>query len=381
MMKKIQDIIVVGGGIIGLSAAIAMQQRGYHVQLIDAGDLNSPDTTNARVYAISPASQQLWQQLGVWDDMIHNEAASYLHMHVWDVVTGAFIDFDARMIGSHRLGYIISEHVIKAALLRQIKALQIEIFPQCKLDDVKETDTGVRLTADQQVWCGDLLIVADGAQSFCRQCLGVALTQWSYHQHAIVATVQTEKPHHHTAYQVFLPEGPLAFLPLSSAHHCSIVWSTTANKATALMSLPEKKFNDALTKAFESHLGPCQLHSARATFPLHMRHAKKYVGGHWLLMGDAAHTVHPLAGLGLNIGLADLTAWLSQLNKANSLPRMLQSYQRDRKAHVWQAIALMDALKMLFANRLPPVVMLRKIGLQVCGRLSPLKQWMIQWVS
>ena len=375
------DVIVIGGGIVGLSAAIALSQRDFSVALIDAGALTADtSTSDSRVYAINHASQSLLQSLGVWEHLDKTRVSPYQHMHVWDAANGASIDFDARMVGRDRLGTIIEESVIKQALLRQVALQDIVIFPHCRVAKARFTADTVSISDGSNHWQANLLIVADGATSATRQLLNVGITSWPYHQQAIVALIRTEKPHQRTAYQVFNPDGPLAFLPLADPHQCSIVWSTTQRKAQALMTLPDEQFATQVTKAFAAQLGDCAVVDKRHQFPLHMRHAKCYSGPHWLLMGDAAHTIHPLAGLGLNVGLADLSAWLANLSGDKTQAwsnKNLAAYQRQRKYDVWQMIALMGGLKTLFANPLPPIAALRGLGLRTCNNLLPLKQWII----
>ena len=377
-MNQAFDIIIAGGGIIGLSAAIAMQQRGYSVAIVDAGsltvDTHAPDS---RVYALNQASQRLLTGLEIWQRIDRSRVSPYSHMHVWDAANGAHIDFDARMTGTDQLGVIIEESIIKQAALQQATQLGIEFFRHCRISAVKTNHDNINLEADSQNWRAKLLIVADGAASTTRQLLGVSVTSWPYHQNAIVATVHTEQSHQHTAWQVFNPNGPLAFLPLIDPHQCSIVWSTSTTHAQRLMTLPDDAFAHELTRAFASKLGECQLMGQRHQFPLTMRHTKQYSGPNWLLMGDAAHTIHPLAGLGLNVGLADLTCWLAHLDikKPHAWShKILGAYQRERKHAVWQTIALMSGLKTLFANPLPPITLLRGMGLSACNHLSPLKR-------
>jgi len=348
-MTQDADIIIAGGGVIGLSAAIGMRQRGFSVAIVDAGSLTTDTSTpDSRVYAINQASQRLLNNLGIWQHLDASRISPYIHMHVWDAANAAHIDFDARMIGTDKLGVIMEESIIKQAALQQAKQLGIEFFPNCKISAVQSNDNGIDLHAESQTWRAKLLIVADGALSTTRQLLGVSLTSYPYHQNAIVATVNTEQPHQHTAWQVFNQDGPLAFLPLIDQHRCSIVWSTDTNHAQRLMTLSDDGFSHELTSAFSEKLGKCQIMGKRHQFPLTMRHAKQYSGSNWLLMGDAAHTIHPLAGLGLNVGLADLMCWLTHLDTQKNhvwSNKTLGAYQRERKHAVWQTIALMGGVK------------------------------------
>ncbi len=381
-MSPTYDVMVIGGGIVGLCAALAMCQRGFSVALIDAGALTADiGTTDSRVYAINNASQHLFQTLGVWDYLDSTRVSPYTHMHVWDSLNHTHIDFDARMLGVDRLGTIIEESVIKQALLQHVFKLNIDTFPLCRVGVVQTTAEGVLIKDGTHKWQAKLMIIADGAASVTRQLLGVPLTSWPYHQQALVTMVQTEKSHQRTAYQVFNQDGPLAFLPLADLHHCSIVWSTTAAHAQRLLDFQEDQFSEHITRAFATKLGACKVVGARHQFPLHMRHAKRYTGNHWLLMGDAAHTIHPLAGLGLNVGLADLAAWIAKLDSnpsGNWSINMLNAYQRERKHQVWQMIALMEGLKTIFSNPLPPVSILRGLGVWICNNTPPLKRMLIE---
>ena len=381
-MNPTYDVIVVGGGIVGLSAALAMNERGYSAALIDASTLTpETTTTDARVYAINNASQTLLQELGAWQSLDQTRISPYTHMHVWDAVNGACIDFDSRIIGMDRLGTIIEESIIKDALLKRLLQRGVDLFPDSRVVEVNSTTEYVNIKNDNNTWQAKLLIIADGATSITRQLLGIPLTSWPYHQQAIVTTLQTEKPHQCTAYQVFNDDGPLAFLPLAQPNHCSIVWSTTLKRAQNLMSLADDVFAEQITQAFAAKLGACKVLGKRNQFPLHMRHAKRYSGQRWLLMGDAAHTIHPMAGLGLNVGLADLSAWMANLDSSRDKSwsnKMLSAYQRERKSQVWQMIALMESLKTVFSNPLPPVTILRGLGLWICDNITPLKRLLIE---
>lgn len=376
-----ETVVVVGGGVVGLSAALAMHQRGYTVVVLDAGSLHvEPSTVSARVYAINPASERLFQQLGVWDGLDASRVSPYQQMHVWDAATLAHIDFNSRMIAASHLGCIIDESNIKHALLCAIANTDISLCPESTVISVQEHSHGIEVRTHAHSWSAALLIIADGASSSTRERLQVPITQWSYHQQALITTVQTEKPHRQTAYQVFSPEGILAFLPLSDPHQCSIVWSSRPKLTEHRTQYTEAEFNQQLNSAFQNKLGQTQVISKRYAFPLHMRHVKHYAGSHWIIMGDAAHTIHPLAGLGLNLGLADLSDWLRLLDEKQlslNAKRTLATYQRQRQAAVWQAIALMEGLKTLFLTPLTPIATLRGLGLNLCNRFNPLKRLFI----
>ena len=381
MNSKFQ-VLVLGGGVVGLSAALAMAARGYSVAVLDAGSLEvDTSQTDLRVYAINHASQTLLEELGAWKYLEQKRLAPYGHMHVWDGINGGAIDFDSREVAAPYLGTIIEESLLRDALLKQTaNQKNISLFPNSCIEEVRSEAERISISSQQREWEGQLLMVADGANSPTRKKLQVELTHWSYNQHAVVAAVEVEKEHQNTAYQIFNLNGPLAFLPLPDPHQCSIVWSTDPVHAEELMGLSEAEFNEAVTKAFAAKLGQVQLLSVRRTFPLEMRHVREYTGDRWLLLGDAAHTIHPLAGLGLNVGLADLACWIKLLDKTKgnlSSRKTLKAYQRERKHGVWQVILLMEGLKHLFGTSFPPIVGLRGLGLGLCNKLTPLKQRLI----
>ncbi|MFZ4076613.1 MAG: FAD-dependent oxidoreductase [Legionellaceae bacterium] len=380
-MHESFDVMVVGGGVVGLSAALAMLQRGFSVALFDAGDLEAQDQTQGgRVYALNQASQTLLQRLGVWSRLDERQVSSYQSMYVWDALSGAKLEFDARSMAASSLGVMLNEGVLKKALLVTADGVGLTRFSRCVITRVQPHEQGVSIFSDERAWHARLLIVADGPHSALRTLLHVPMTTWPYHQHAVVAQVQTTKPHQQTAYQVFEGKGALAFLPLVDPYQCSIVWSTSAPHASVLMKASDEQFSASLTQAFESRLGRVDVVGRRHEFPLHMRHTSSYVGPSWMLMGDAAHTLHPLAGLGLNVGLADVDAWCRLLdNRPGELnaSRLLHAYQRERKYAVWQVIALMQGLKMLFTSPFSGVVATRGWGLNAVNRLTFLKKYLI----
>jgi 2-octaprenylphenol hydroxylase len=372
------EVLIVGGGIVGLSAAIAMSQRGFRVAVLDKGALQTPGMQSTkRVYALNAASVNLLKSLKIWQHLDTSLMSPYRQMHIWDAANHATLDFDARALGKSELGFILEEDALKSALLKQCSYDQVNLYPETEAQTLTETDDAIIVHTVQHTFSASFLFITDGAQSNLRQQLNIPMTTWPYHQHAIVATIQTKAPHQETAYQVFTQDGPLAFLPLNHPNQCSIVWSTSPTKANALLTLTEDAFEIELKSTFEGKLGACSLLSSRQSFPLHMRHTQQYHGQHWVLMGDAAHTIHPLAGLGLNLGLADLQTWLtlSEENKSKlSTQKRLSAYQRARKNATWQVIALMEALKMTFSNPVSWIQCIRGLGVNTINHLAPLKR-------
>jgi len=362
------ECIVIGGGIVGLSAAIGLRQQGYRVVVLNQAAYDNPmNYPGARVYALNAASERLFKQLNVWRKIDQQRLAPYQHMHVWEGITHAAIDFHARDYGLPYLGYMIESCVMKQALFETANELGVELNYGVDVDEyVKD---------DRQLW-----LITDGAQSPMREKLGAAVTSWPYHQTAIVTTLQTEQSHQETAWQIFTDDGPLAFLPLSRPHHVSIVYSTSIKHAEQLMDLDDNSFASVVAKAFEMRLGACKVISKRLTFPLAMRQAQQYCGKNWLLLGDAAHTIHPMAGQGLNVGLADVRTWLHLL-AAEARPLLsqvrLQKYQRQRKSQVWAMILALEGLKWSFSSASLPWVTLRNQGLNFCQRSYLIKQFLL----
>ncbi|MGV3740212.1 MAG: FAD-dependent oxidoreductase [Gammaproteobacteria bacterium] len=380
-MSEQFDFAVMGAGVMGLCSALALHQRGYSVLLLEAGDLdNEPNNSLSRLYALNLASQHVLQDIGVWDQ-VHLQSAAYERMHVWDAQSSAQITFDSRMLARDRLGVMVEEHVLKRTLLQKVRSLNIAISTQWRMENLQTLDDKIVLSSKQENWEASFLLVTDGARSSTRDLLKIPLTTWSYDQHALVANVKVAQPHARTAYQVFCEQGPLAFLPMTAPHHCSIVWSSAIPHIKTLMALPKDEFAQKLAQAFEYKLGEVELLSERKSYPLQMQHVQEYVGKRWVILGDAAHTIHPMAGLGLNLGLADLTALLEVLTKPSLgilTPRALRAYQRHRKHELWQMILFLQGMHGLFMGTHLPIKLIRRLGLNVCNRLPMLKRFLME---
>lgn len=380
-MSEQFDFAVMGAGVMGLCCTLALHQRGYSVLLLEAGDLDTePHTHFSRLYALNLASQHVLQDIGVWDQ-VHLQSAPYERMYVWDAQSSAQITFDSRILARDRLGVMIEEHVLKQALLQKVRSLNITVSTQWRMENLQTLDDKIVLSSDQDNWEARFLLITDGARSATRDLLKIPLTTWSYDQHALVANVKVERSHARTAYQIFCEQGPLAFLPMTDPHHCSIVWSSAIPHIQTLMALPEEEFTQKLAQAFEHKLGQVELLSVRKSYPLQMQHVQEYVGKRWVILGDAAHTIHPMAGLGLNLGLADLTALLEVLTKPSLgilTPRALRAYQRHRKHELWQMILFLQGMHGLFMGTHLPTKLIRRLGLNVCNRLPMLKRFLME---
>lgn len=385
------DILIVGGGMIGSALALGLSRQGWQVGLIEgapaaslmapAEPANSVDDFEPRVSAISLASQRLLEELGAWPKVQASRHCGYREMTVWDGDGTGRIHFDAAELHARSLGTIVENRNIVRALFESLSDSSVQL-----LDGVRvkawSREQGVELEDGRRL-AARLVVGADGALSRLRQWSGLATREWDYDQQAIVCTVRTSQNHRYTAWQRFSPTGPLAFLPLlneaGDEHFCSIVWSQDTLEARRLMALETESFRKELEAAIERELGEVLAVSRRFAFPLRQRHAKDYIADGLALVGDAAHTIHPLAGQGANLGYGDVRALLEELERARELglapddASVLARYQRRRKGENLAMMAAMEGFKQLFARDELPVRWLRNTGMRWLNQLAPLK--------
>jgi len=432
------DIIVVGGGLVGACFTALLAQWQQHrtiesplrIALIDAGkepplpvfdtngdegNDNGSDPKNVkfdpRVVALTHASQAIFSSLGLWDQIQSQRACAFTHMHVWDHDGTAAIDFSAKEIQQQQLGHIVENNILQGILLAYLanqdcvtvlRGLTVESIDTQSVDarakettrfqltysNVKNSEKGATITTlhceNGTHLSADLVVAADGGQSTIRKLANINTREWDYHHKAIVATVCSSLPHQSTAWQNFLPSGPLAFLPLDhpSQFYCSIVWSLDSEKSDEMMALNDDDFCHAINRAFQNKLGAAVSVSQRYSFPLHQRHATDYVSDNIVLIGDAAHTIHPLAGQGVNLGLLDAQALAEEIIRGleRDLPinesSILRRYQRQRKANNIEVMLLMEGLKRLFGSKHIAVRWLRNFGLKKVNGFALLKNWL-----
>lgn len=381
------DVIVVGSGIVGATCALTLAKyTPLHIAVLDSRACALEQDAPPRVSAVSPTSKKMLENIDVWP-AASSHISAFTKMHVWDATSQGHLDFDCESVRETALGYIVEDFFIKNDLIEQIiKAPSIQYFCPVQPVSLQRTDQGIRLQLDDQsVLSAKLLIGADGAHSWVRKAANIALTSKDYGQQALVATVETTLPHHQTARQRFLSTGPLAFLPLKEEKTCSIVWSAKIEYAEYLMALGEAAFKKELQRQFENRLGEITRATKRYVFPLQRNQAKQYIGEHIVLMGDAAHTIHPLAGQGLNLGLQDVRLLTELIAEAHHKKRdfasasVLRRYERARKTATLKIITIVDTLNYLFSNEKKPIQQFCKMGMNWIHQLPFIKNDIIEY--
>jgi 2-polyprenylphenol 6-hydroxylase len=378
------DVVVVGGGMVGAAFAAALSGHGLSIAVVES---RAPARAwpsgeiDPRVSALNRASQHFLERLEVWGRIQELGMSAYREMHVWDALGGGHVHFDSQRLGERDLGHIVENRVVQLALWEPLEnADDIQLLCPTGIVDLETDAAGTRLIlTDGRSITARLLVGADGRDSLVRTLAGIETEGWDYGQRAIVAHVRPAEWHRETAWQRFLPTGPLALLPLADGR-CSIVWSADDARAAELMALDDAAFSAALSEASELQLGPLTLDGPRAAIPLRLQHAKTYVRPGLALIGDAAHAIHPLAGQGVNLGFMDAAELAAALEIGLAHGRdiaglwTLRRYERARRGDNQFMLQAMDVFKRLFGNEEPLVVHARGLGLSLTDRLEPLKR-------
>jgi 2-polyprenylphenol 6-hydroxylase len=377
------DVAVVGGGMVGAATALALARAGFGTALLEAQEpapWNADAEVDLRVVGLAPSSVALLDDLDVWTSIRQARAKSYAHMHVWDAESGAAIDFDAAREGRDKLGYIVENSLVQWSLWQALEAAGVRRLCPAQVHGFEAREDRIQLElADGGTLAAGLLVAADGAASPLRQLAGIGTRGRDYAQRAVVAHVVTERPHENTAWQRFLRSGPLALLPLGDGRS-SLVWSLPEAEAQRVLALDDRAFLDELGLASDFRLGRMLATTRRAAFPLKLQLAERYQADRFVLLGDAAHAVHPLAGQGVNLGLRDVAELRDTLLSARRAGRdigaahVLRRYARRRRsADTLDALGF-DALARIYAWQSPPLVAARGIGVRLLDRLAPLKR-------
>ena len=382
------DLIIVGGGMVGASLACALGGGPLRIAVIEShpAQVEWPtDSYDIRVSAITRATEKVFRMIGAWEGMVARRVTPYDAMQVWDATGTGAIGFDCADLGEPDLGHIIENRVILAALLERMAQFDnIELLCPAQVAELTRDEQAATLTLeDGRVLTAALIVGADGANSWVREQAGITTTGWPYEQTAVVATIKTEQHHHGVAYQRFMPEGPLAFLPMPEGLS-SIVWSTTPERSAELIEMDEETFLAELQQTFGDKLGAMISTGPRGAFPLLLRHANRYSDERLVLVGNAAHAIHPLAGQGLNLGVSDVAALAEVLLEAHANKQgigelaVLRRYERWRKTDNVAVMAAMDGFKRLFSNDIGALKLLRNVGLTLADHAGPAKNMMMR---
>lgn len=386
MTRRDADVIVVGAGMVGAAFAAALKGSPLSVALLDAGPPPVPlpaDHFQLRVSAISPGTKSILEAGGAWGRMDASRVGPYRSMYVWDASSSGSIEFDAAEIGEPWLGYIIENNNIHHALLQSIESAG---NIQCRFNEspaslVVDRECGRLVLDSGETLSARLVVGADGARSWVRGELGIAASSRLYGQRAFVCQVRTARPHRQTAWQRYLPTGPVAFLPLANGD-CSVVWTCDAELAADLEGLDEALFAERLADAFGRRLGDVEVVGPVVSFDLSRRQAERYVTERGALIGDAAHVVHPMAGQGANLGFGDAWSLARVLLEARRAERdigsrhVLRRYERWRRSENFSMMRMLDALHGLFSSDFRVVRRVRGLGLDLVDHQDWLKHFL-----
>ncbi|MCL7745441.1 FAD-dependent oxidoreductase [Guyparkeria hydrothermalis] len=378
------DVIVVGGGMVGAAAALALARRDFEVVLVEReppAPLAGDDPFDLRVSALAPASIALLDRLGAWPAIRAERAALYRRMRVFDAVAPGDLTYEAAEIGRPYLGYIVENRRVQLALWEQLAGCDnVECLTGSVPQQLEVGERNARVTlSDGRAVTADLVIGADGQRSWIREAAGIGASSRDYAVAAQILSVETAYPQQDITWQRFTPDGPQAFLPLAGSRG-SLVWYDAPERVRARHALSPTELRDEAIRHFPEELGEIDRVAGQAWFPIRRLHAHRYWAERVILVGDAAHSIHPLAGQGANLGFADVDALDALLGESDGhapgAARLGRAYERRRRADNQLVQSLMDAFDWGYRRRDPVTVAARTAATQLVAGVPPLRRWM-----
>jgi 2-octaprenyl-6-methoxyphenol hydroxylase len=380
------ELLIAGGGMIGLLLGAACAGAGLAVAIIDREDPATMlgEAFDGRASAIAYGSRQALDALGLWPK-IAPVAEPILEIRVADDDSPRFLHYDHRDLGDAPLGYIVENRVLRRVLIEHVRDLpSLELLAPLAVERVDASPVAATAAlSDGRRFQARLVAAADGAASPLRRAAQIRSLEWRYPQLGIVTTVRHARPHHGIAVEHFLPAGPFAILPMTD-DRSSIVWTERAELAPRLAALADDAFGAELAARFGDFLGTVEPIGPRSTYPLGLMLAERYAATRLVLVGEAAHVIHPIAGQGLNLGIRDVAALAELVVDWRRLgldigdDRVLQRYERWRRFDTFMLAAVTDGLNRLFSNRIAPLRLARDVGLAMVDRMPPLKRLLMR---
>ncbi|MGJ8564384.1 MAG: UbiH/UbiF/VisC/COQ6 family ubiquinone biosynthesis hydroxylase [Alphaproteobacteria bacterium] len=392
-MRKDYDIAIIGGGLVGLTAALACASKGARIVLLDRDDpaAHLEASFDGRASAIAASSFNMYRHLGI-AKALEGHIQPITDILITDGETGQApspltLHFDSQDIGGAPMGYMIENHRLRRALLEATAAHEnITIIAPVIIEDINRSPerAAIHVSCEEDIHAS-LIVAADGRNSFCRRRAGIDVTTMPYDQKAIVTTVEFDKPHHGIAHELFLPKGPFAILPLTG-NRASIVWTDSPRAVDAAIALPDEAFTAELARRFGDFLGDVRPCAPRWAYPLSLQMAERYTSERLALIGDAAHAIHPIAGQGLNMGLRDAAALADIAGEAltNGLDvggASLENYEVWRNFDNSALAGATDILNRFFSNNIGPLKHARRLGLGLVNKISPVRTFFMKEAS
>ncbi|WNZ48201.1 FAD-dependent hydroxylase [Leptolyngbya boryana CZ1] len=383
------DIAIVGGGVVGTTFACALKDSGFRIALIEA-ELTSQAVSRAQAYSISLLSSRIFEGMGIWQE-IRSQVETYKRVQLTDANSPNAVKFAPNDIGAETLGYVAEHRVLISALHQLLKSCSnVELFCPAKVVKTEFQANGatldVMLNGEIQQIRSHLVIAADGSRSPLRQQAGIKTFGWQYGQACVVATLKLESPHDNTAYEWFWSTGPSGILPLTDDRY-RIVWTTNRAEAEKLVALDDRQFIETFQQRYGSKFGTPQIEGNRYLFPIQLMHSRRYVLPQLALIGDAAHSCHPLGGQGINMGIRDAAALAQVLQTAQKRGediaslKVLRRYERWRQWENLIILSITDILNRTFSNQIFPIVQLRRFSLWFLQNIPPIRSLVFRIMS